>query len=114
MFLLDSSPLPESQERGKVVISHPLGREFVSRLRAVDDTVVPHELPELDALESLVQVGRAGSVFVLDWCDARNMRWCVCVCVHFPLFPRCLASVMRRPVLGCVVGRWFRGTLSLF
>lgn len=39
------------------MISHPLGREFVSRLRAVDDTVVPHELPERDALERLVQVG---------------------------------------------------------
>lgn len=39
------------------MISHPLGREFVSRLKAVDDTVVPHELPERDALERLVQVG---------------------------------------------------------
>ncbi|CAM9512898.1 unnamed protein product [Ectocarpus sp. 4 AP-2014] len=43
------------EEGGKVVISHPLGRDFVSRLKAVDDTVVPHELPERDALESLVQ-----------------------------------------------------------
>ncbi|CAN0335748.1 unnamed protein product, partial [Ectocarpus sp. 8 AP-2014] len=43
------------QEGGKVVISHPLGRDFVSRLKAVDDTVVPHELPERDALERLVQ-----------------------------------------------------------
>ncbi|CAM9918212.1 unnamed protein product [Ectocarpus sp. 12 AP-2014] len=43
------------EEGGKVVISHPLGRDFVSRLKAVDDTVVPHELPERDALERLVQ-----------------------------------------------------------
>ncbi|CAN0546976.1 unnamed protein product, partial [Ectocarpus sp. 12 AP-2014] len=42
------------EEGGKVVISHPLGRDFVSRLKAVDDTVVPHELPERDALERLV------------------------------------------------------------
>lgn len=39
------------------MISHPLGRDFVSRLKAVDDTVVRHELPERDALERLVQVG---------------------------------------------------------
>lgn len=47
----------KSQERGKVVVSHPLGRDFVSRLKAVDDTVVPHDLPERHELERLVQVG---------------------------------------------------------
>lgn len=46
-----------------MVISHPLGRDFVSRLKAVDDTVVPHDLPERDELERLVQVGRTGSAF---------------------------------------------------
>lgn len=45
------------QEGGKAVISHPLGRDFVSRLKAVDGTVVPHDLPERDELERLVQVG---------------------------------------------------------
>ncbi|KAG8459426.1 hypothetical protein KFE25_013062 [Diacronema lutheri] len=30
---------------GRVVIAHPLGRAFVSRLRAEDAAVVPHELP---------------------------------------------------------------------
>lgn len=44
-----------------MVISHPLGRDFVSRLKAVDDTVVPHDLPERDELERLAQVG--GCVF---------------------------------------------------
>lgn len=51
-----------------MVISHPLGRDFVSRLKAVDDTVVPHDLPERDELERLVQVcgkrGRGLSAFV--------------------------------------------------
>ena len=39
-----------------MVISHPLGRNFVSRLKAVDATVVPHDLPERDELDRLVQV----------------------------------------------------------
>ncbi|CAM9333128.1 unnamed protein product [Pylaiella littoralis] len=43
------------EEGGKAVISHPLGRDFVSRLKAVDGTVVPHDLPERDELERLVQ-----------------------------------------------------------
>lgn len=48
--------MPKSQEEGKVVISHPLGKQFVSRLKAVDDTVVPHDLPDRDELEKLTQV----------------------------------------------------------
>ena len=39
------------------MISHPLGREFVSRLKAADETIVPHDLPERDTLEKMVQVG---------------------------------------------------------
>lgn len=60
----DSAPARNSQEPGKVVISHPLGRDFVSQLKAVDDTVVPHDLPERDELERLVQVGQGGFAFV--------------------------------------------------
>lgn len=42
------------------MISHPLGREFVSRLKAADETIVPHDLPERDTLEKMVQVGWKG------------------------------------------------------
>ncbi|KAJ1625900.1 hypothetical protein T492DRAFT_1036553 [Pavlovales sp. CCMP2436] len=39
-----------SPRGGRVVISHPLGRAFVERLRAEDPSVVPHALPA-DAAE---------------------------------------------------------------
>ncbi|CAN0448763.1 unnamed protein product, partial [Discosporangium mesarthrocarpum] len=40
---------------GKVVISHPLGRKFVSALKAEDSSVVPHDLCDRAGLEDLVQ-----------------------------------------------------------
>ncbi len=39
---------------GHIVISHPLGRAFVDRLRAAEPDVVPHPLPDETALRQLI------------------------------------------------------------
>lgn len=38
------------------MVSHPLGRDFVARLKALDDTVVPYELPDEGGLLDLIKV----------------------------------------------------------
>eukprot|EP00903_Cladosiphon_okamuranus_P010623 g10046.t1 len=82
------------EERGKVVISHPLGRDFVSRLKAVDDTVVPHDLPERDELERLVQF----QPFVVE---------------SFESDPELYLAVLRKtPHRASEVVRYLRGTVS--
>eukprot|EP00752_Nemacystus_decipiens_P002591 g2424.t1 len=82
------------EERGKVVISHPLGRDFVSRLKAVDDTVVPHDLPEMDELERLVRF----QPFVIE---------------SFESGPELYLAVLRKaPHRASEIVRYLRGTVS--
>eukprot|EP00904_Undaria_pinnatifida_P011376 jgi/Undpi1/7369/HiC_scaffold_22.g09842.m1 len=82
------------EEGGKVVISHPLGREFVSRLKAADETIVPHDLPERDTLEKMVQF----LPFVVD---------------SFESDPELYLAVLKRtPHRASETVRYLRGTVS--
>ncbi len=46
------------KERGRLVISHPLGREFVHRLHIQNPELVPHELPgEQELREMAAEAG---------------------------------------------------------
>lgn len=66
-------------ERGRVLISHPMGASFVDELRKSDPRMVPHPLPHKERLASLVQ----DLPLTLERLEDEEQLY-LCVLVHMP------------------------------